>query len=212
MKKHFWLIAASVACLFVSGCSDSEGPYVLTPNFQTFDITFRVDLVEDEQNFLGGRIAVGTIGIGRYIFDLNTVDTTPEMDSFGYYPHTAPPSGIVLEAGAFTFQSDPDYLDFWISMENDVFFNDVQMDVYAVTSFNNYSTTPDLAVTEINWVLSSRFLGALESSELVPFPPNLTEWNESNLLVVQGHDINSEEGYFYFECTVTDVVSVEEIR
>ncbi len=83
-------------------------------------ITGEVTEVQDDFGFLEGRVNIGDLITGVYIYDLSTLDSDPwEQEWRGVYEHYAPPAGITLSVGGFVFMTDPDNVKFIIEVRND---------------------------------------------------------------------------------------------
>ncbi len=164
----------------------------------SIDITATISSISDSYGFLTGRIVVGDIIHGTYIYETTTADTnvSPEV---GDYRHTSVPFGITLEVNGFLFRSDPGNVDFLVEICNDHHNNH---DAYLLRSYNNLF---DISVplgdpsftwsrnNHIHWQLYDSTHTALASTEgtaLPAMPPVLSDWPSPSHL-----DISSEQTY-----------------
>ncbi len=136
-------------------------------------ITAEVTYVDDRPNLLEGKINVGDIITGSYIYDSNTIDTNPSS-SVGDYQHSTSPYGVYLSAGGFTFQTDLSNVDFLVEIGDNVPSN---LDFYLFHSYNNLPLSNGVEVDHISWQLDDYSGTALSSTALPTTPPVLEDWS-----------------------------------
>jgi len=139
----------------------------------TVEIEAVVDSVSDDGNYLEGKIKVGDIITGFYLYDSTTPDSNPSP-YIGMYEHYTLPYGIKLSIGGFVFQSDPDDVDFLVSVGNAG--GPYSMDNYLIASRNNLSLSNGAPVDRISWQLDDPTGTALSSDALPTAPPVLDDW------------------------------------
>ena len=145
----------------------------------TVEIEAVVDSVSDDGNYLEGKIKVGDIITGFYLYDSTTPDSNPSP-YIGMYEHYTLPYGIKLSIGGFVFQSDPDDVDFLVSVGNAG--GPYSMDNYLIASRNNLSLSNGAPVDRISWQLDDPTGTALSSDALPTAPPVLDDW-QTDVLV-----------------------------
>ena len=84
----------------------------------TYEFEAQVSLVVDPVARLGGAITQGMTFTGRYVLDSAQADSNADP-GLGDYRFQAPPAGISMDVGGFTFASDPASLNMLIAIGND---------------------------------------------------------------------------------------------
>ena len=180
----------------------------------SIDITAEIERIDDSFGFLSGKISVGDIIHGTYIYETTTADTnvSPEL---GDYWQTTAPFGITLEVNGYLFRTDLGNVDFVVELCNDHHDNH---DAYLLRSYNNLF---DISVplgdpafswsrnNHIHWQLYDSTHTALASTvgtALPTLPPVLSDWPLPYHL-----DISSEQTFggsqnFFILADVTSVV------
>ena len=146
----------------------------------------RVMLVKDTDNLLLNQINVGDTVKGQYVFDSETPDTdfvhsSGVSPSVGRYWHYSSPYGLSLEAGGFSFQSDPDDTEFLIEICDDhtLVEPDIARDNYLLGSYRNLPLYPGVSVDHITWQLDNDSGSAVDSDALPPGAPILVDWPDT---------------------------------
>lgn len=142
-----------------------------------------MDSIWDEGNYLEGRIRPGDIITGWYTYDSSTPDSSPSDMVQGNYWYYDSPAGLSLTVDGFTFETDPEDVEFRIAIRNDI--TPWGGDIYAIGSSNNLYVANDILVESITWQLYDPVGNALTSDSLPTMPPVLDDW-ESNLLRISG--------------------------
>jgi len=150
----------------------------------TIEIEAVVDTVDDEGNYLEGKVNPGDIITGTYTYESTTLDTNPSA-YVGDYWHYAPPCGIFLSVGGFDFQTDPTNVDFLVEIVN----NNAGLDAYVTHSYNNLSISNGTLVDHISWQLQDSTCAVFSSDALPSTAPVLSDW-QFNHLRIQGEKSN----------------------
>jgi len=145
--------------------------------------------VADRFNFLEGRISVGDMITGIYIYDSSTPDSDPAKYA-GLYKHNTAPCGVMLTVGGFVFMTDPSNVDFVVRIGNDSPAAYGPADGYAFASINNLPLSngvSGVSVDIISLSLPDSYGKALSSDELPTSAPILTDWEiSSSSIFIQG--------------------------
>ncbi len=139
----------------------------------TIEVEGVVDDVRDQAGHLEGKVEVGDIIIGWYTYDTSTPDSAPSP-SGALYEHYNSPAGISLSIGDFNFRTNPDNVDFAIGILND--YPPSMKDQFWLTSYNNLPLPNEAIVDIISWQLDDPTGTALSSTDLLPGPPILDNW------------------------------------
>jgi hypothetical protein len=162
----------------------------------TIQIEAVVDTVEDSGNYLGGQVDVCDVITGYYIYDSTTPDTNPSI-YIGSYEHSSAPYGINLYVGGFVFKTDPDNVDFVVSVGNagGAYSNDN----YLILSYSNLPLINGTLVDRISWQFDDSTGSAISSDVLPITPPVLTDWQS----IVGLRLIGDQQNMFTVDATVT---------
>lgn len=139
----------------------------------TIQIEAVVDSLQDEGNYLEGKIEVGDIITGSYTYDLSTPDSEP-LAYAGIYEHHNTPAGISLSVGGFDFKTDPDNVDFVVAILNDC--PPSGKDQVWMTSYSNLPLSNGVGVDIISWQLDDPTGTAIFSTDLTAGPLVLDDW------------------------------------
>jgi len=160
----------------------------------TIEIEAVVDSVDDPFGYLEGKIIVGDIITGFYVYESTTPDSSPLDPVQGNYWHYAAPDGIALTVGGFTFMTDPFNVAFHVAVRNNSLSGD---DSYWLASDNNLPLSNGTQVDEILWSLRDPTGTALSSDALLTTAPVLDDWGFNRLsfgggtrargFVIEGH-------------------------
>jgi len=135
--------------------------------------------INEYKDILEGKINVGDLITGRYIYDSNTPDTNPSS-KVGDYHHSLSPYGVYLSAGEFTFQTDSSDVDFLVETGDNVPSN---LDFYLFHSYKNLPFDDDVYIPIISWELQDYSGTAISSTELLTTPPVLEDWPDNRLSI-----------------------------
>jgi hypothetical protein len=156
----------------------------------TIKIKAEVSYVVDQFHLFDGQIVIGTPMTGWYTYDSTISDYQVEQGIGMYWNHNDI-CGIFLKAGGFTFQTDPDHINFLIGIQNE---NPPSGDSYWIYSYNNLSFDDNTRVLAISWQLDDNTGTALSSDVLPTTAPVLGNWNYDWGIRVDGDgfDINAK--------------------
>ena len=102
----------TVSIIALMLCTRFFRPSLARAELVPIAITADVTDVSDDYDFLEGKVNIGALITGVYIYDTSTSDSNPLNERVGDYMHFAPPACITLTAGGFVFMTDPDNVDF----------------------------------------------------------------------------------------------------
>jgi hypothetical protein len=139
-------------------------------------ISAEVDDVADPYGYLGGKIKVGDIISGRYVYD----SLAPDLNTWGTqgaYEYRTSPHGVFLSVNGFQFQTDPKSVNFVIDIGNDY----SRGDSFFLLSYNNLALPTGIIVSTIAWELDDYTGTALSSDSLPTTAPILDDWQLNKL-------------------------------
>jgi hypothetical protein len=120
------------------------------------------------------------------VYDLNAVDTDPSV-YVGEYVHTDSPYGIYVHKGTYSFESDPDNVDFRVTVEDSSTSGGVR-DALDLDSYGN-SADPFWGPGPLGWIYI-RFRDntetALDDDSLLTDAPDLPSWADKHSLTIWG--------------------------
>jgi len=170
------------------------------------NITAEIAYIGDLDGLLNGQLGVGDILSGSYIYDSATPDSQPSAPAVGDYWHYSSPYGISLSGGGFTFQTDPDNVEFIVEIVN----NNPYDDGYLLLSYNNLPLYDNVSVGHISWQLDDSTGTALSSDALPTTPPVLEDWDLDWGIRIRG-GIPDEEGKFIERFIISAFVTSVEL-
>jgi len=196
MKKRI-LVTAFFICI--------SGFFVSTANAEpvTISLSATVNYVDDPAGALESKINVGSIITGYYTYESTTPDSRPSEPSIAEYWHNASPSGISLTVGGFNFRTNPDNVNFLVSITN----NYSDQDNYLLRSYNNSPLSNGTLVGHISWQLDDLTATVFSSDALPVTAPILSQW-QFNHLRMDGDAIGG--GTYLVDAAVTSVQLVPE--
>jgi hypothetical protein len=168
----------------------------------TISLSATVNYVEDIGNKLEGKIIAGSTITGSYTYEPTTPDSSPSDPTQGNYWHYASPAGIFLTIGGFNFGTNPDNVNFLVSIGN----NASEQDNYLVRSYYNLPLSNGTLVGTIDWQLDDHTATALSSDALPVTKPVLGQW-QTNALSIYGVEAGDD---FFIDADVTSVQLVPE--
>lgn len=145
----------------------------------TIRIEGEISYVDSVSEWLNDNFTVGEIITGVYVYDTSTPDSSGSPNS-GHYWHYTDPYGIYLDIGDIVVQTDPDNVEFFMSMVN----TDVD-DYYVIASLRNLPIPNGPSVHRIGWQLDDPSATALSSDDLLATPPVLEHWQSIYGLTVE---------------------------
>jgi hypothetical protein len=173
MRKGRRALVTAGVSLLVVGCLTQPSSAATDPTRVTINITA---VVETFDNFPG--IAAGDVFTGSYTYNPKATDIIPGRDNSAYI-YNQQPYGMQLNLGDFSVQTDPQNVDFQISLLN----NFDGSDNYNVVSYNNTS-----GVDTIAWELADPTQTALSNADLKKTAPVLSSWPSSFFEVAGEND------------------------
>ena len=179
MKTPF--ISSTAVVIFVLSFFVSPAEAKLVP----IAITAEVTSVWENFGSLEGRINVGDLITGVYVYDSSTLDSDPS-ENRGRYDHYAPPAGITLTVGGFVFMTDPDNVEFIIHIANDMHGIWGSLDRYGFESRNNLSLPNGFPVGSISLSRQNFSAGVFSSDALPTTAPVLDDWEPGKLTMSGG--------------------------
>ena len=155
--------------------------------------TAEVTFFYDSSGLLEGRIGIGDTMTGTYIYDTSTPDLSPAHPGIATYEHTCSACGISVEVGGFEFKTDPDNVEFVVSIEDDIAdLSGYAKDSFELKSENNLPVYDGLTIhipfynsVTVRWLYIS-LIGTTEaiSSDVLPTTaPVLDDWNSENIML-----------------------------
>ena len=144
-------------------------------------ITATVNYLLDTKNYLEGKVHINDIITGSYKYESATPDSSLSDPTQGNYWHYSTPAGISLAVGGFNFTTNPDNVNFLISIGNNC-----PGDVYLVRSNNNLPLSGSAGVGGISWQLDDYTATALSSDALPVTAPILSQWQDKTLNIDGG--------------------------
>jgi hypothetical protein len=139
-------------------------------------LTGEITGVVDRFNFLEGRISVGDLITGVYIYDSSTPDSSPPKYE-GLYKHNTAPCGVILTVGGYVFMTDPSNVDFIVRIVDDFpSLGGRPVDGYGFVSINNLPLPNGALVERISLSFSDGSGKVLSSDALPTTAPILTDW------------------------------------
>jgi hypothetical protein len=167
----------------------------------TIDLTAEIVYIDETYDWFNGQLKVGDFMIGSYAYDSSTLDTDPlGLDTVGQYQHYNAPYGVNLSSGGIIFQTDPQNVEFLITILN----NHNGRDEYSWLSYQNLPLINDIYITYIGWGLADHSCAALSNDTLPIIPPVLEDWDFNHLIISGG----ANEGCYFplLEARVTNVI------
>jgi hypothetical protein len=166
-KRKMILLGITVLCGLIFWPRGTQAALI------TIQIKAVVDSVQDEGNYLEGKIGVGDIITGFYVYESTTPDSSPLDPVQGNYWHYAPPAGIALTVGGFNFMTDPFNVAFHVALRN----NDLSGDEsYWLASSKNLALSNGTSVDNIVWLLNDSTANVFSTDALPQTPPLLANW------------------------------------
>ena len=169
-KRKIMILGIAVLCGLILRPPDAQAALI------TIQIEAVVDSVQDEGNYLEGKIGVGDIITGYYVYESSTPDSSPLDPVQGNYWHHAAPAGIALTVGGFNFMTDPFNIAFHVGIRNSV-----PDDIYVIGSSNNLPLPNGTPVMTIYWQLNDATASIFSTDALPTTVPSLGEWQTNHL-------------------------------
>lgn len=179
MKARYFSTMAVIMCILVN-C-----PLLIQAKLIPIAINAEVTSVLENFDLLEGKIHVGDLVTGVYVYDSATPDRDPAY-YHGEYEHHAPPAGITFTVGGFVFMTDPANVDFTIHIVDDPPAQGRVGDRYGILSENNLPLPNGTSVGGISLFLRNEAGGVLSSDALPTMAPVLDDWAQGGELAVSG--------------------------
>ena len=152
-------------------------------------ITATVNYLMDSKNYLEGKVHLGDTITGSYKYESTTEDSSPSDPTQGNYWHYLAPAGISLSVGGFNFTTNPDIVNFLVSIGN----NASGQDNYLVRSYQNLPLYDSVGVGGIAWELDDYTASVFLSDALPATVPILSQWQD-NYISIDGGGIGGSYG------------------
>jgi hypothetical protein len=143
----------------------------------------RVQNVYDPGESLHDAIRVSDLMRGTLTYDPTTRGSNPRP-GVSRYEFRRTPFGILIEAGQYVFQTDPNRVDVSIELSNDE--GVPPRDTFLLTSRNNLALANGATVSRISWQLVDDSARALENTRLSSGAPELAKWRSEFGLTLEG--------------------------
>ena len=160
-KRKILILAVAVLCGLILRPPGARAALI------TIQIEAVVDSVQDEGDYLDGKIGVGDIITGWYTYDSSATHLPGER-----YKFESAPYGVFLSGGGFDFQTDPSSVYFEMGIGNDLSWGDP----YYFISFSNLSLLNGTPVDYISWQLDDPTGNAVATDALPTAAPVLDDW------------------------------------
>jgi len=162
-------------------------PLSVEAEFIPIAINAEVTSVWENLGALEGRVNVGDLITGVYVYDSATPDSYPDSSkNLGLYEHYTSPAGITLTIGGFVFMTDPANVDFSIYIINDPPVAGGLQEGYDIESRNNLPLPNGVLVGGISLSLRNYAGDVLSSDTLPTTAPVLDDWDQGGELAVGG--------------------------
>jgi hypothetical protein len=200
-RKTSQIVAAEIWGLF-SFVTNVDATLVIV------GITADVTSVSDYTGtgLLESRIKVGDTITGVIIYDLSTPDSDPGARR-GFYEHNAPPAGITLMVCGLVFMTDPENVEFSVTVDNDFCTVADCYDAFRIESRNNLPLPSGVSVGPISINFYDGSSNAFSSTALPTTAPVLEDWE------IWPIDIScslGREPVFVIGCRLTSAVLIPE--
>lgn len=176
MKAGVRLLVIAVLLLLTAlpGFSQSTGMMTnsVPPNDVTIHVIAEVTQLWDECQKFDGLIELGDAISGTYTYNLDAEDADPQPN-VGTYRYDTPPYGFDLASNNLVFQTDPENVDFLVSLYDDFDGGDS----FHLISYGNRPLANGILVELIQWQLDDPTSTALSSTDLPAGPPYLEDWD-----------------------------------
>jgi hypothetical protein len=164
IKARQLLVAA-----LVLGCAASAPAEIVR-----IGLTAEITYVDPYSQWLDENFKLGDIITGSYTYDTSAPDTNPSPN-VGDYRYNSPPFGVSLNCNGFTFETDPQNVNFLLEVgDNHVYSS---WDHYLIYSYSNRPLSNDIRISLISWNLDDASGTALASDALPVVPPPLDKWD-----------------------------------
>lgn len=178
-KNKNWLAPLAAALLACVASTAANAEQV------TVAIRANVTSVDDYSGILSGRIQVGDVIDGYYVYDTATPDSNSSTIG-GTYWHHSTQHGMALEINGLLFASDPGDVQFVVEVQDNVVGKKYEQ--YALKSnkniFDMSAPDGDSPVTNtLSWNLAAFTGAALSSDQLPGSSPVLADWLSNSLSI-----------------------------
>ncbi len=181
MKTRYFSTMAVIMCILLY-C-----PVPIEAKLIPIAINAEVTSVWENLGALEGRVNVGDLITGVYVYDSATPDSYPDLSkNIGLYEHYTSPAGITLTIGGFVFMTDPANVDFSIYIINDPPVIGGLQEGYDIESRNNLPLPNGVLVGSISLSLRNYAGDVLSTDALPTTAPVLDDWNLGRELAVGG--------------------------
>jgi len=196
-RKMVSIMAAAVCGLYFSATL-AEAELI------SIGIEGRVTDVRGDLDLIVGKIKVGDIITGTYTYDSSMSDSQPE-GYWGAYEYKTPPNGISLAIDEFLFRTDPENVDFCITIYNNPP-TAVLFDQILVTSYSNLPLSNGVVPRLIQIGFFNRGRGPLSSDALPVTAPVLSVWEDEAVYLSVGPGVRGA----VVEADITSAILIPE--
>jgi hypothetical protein len=205
-KKRILTAALCILAVFV--CAAPAGAELII-----IGITAKVTIATDWDGFLGGAVHEGDIITGTYTYDTSTPDSTPgpPHPAEGHYLYDSLPFGISLKIGQLEFKTDPDNVDFVISINDNVWGagSGPPEDYIYIYSVNNLLSPIETPVGYEIWLSLYGDSSAISGDALPAGAPVLSDWGGALLSISSPYNPNQAQ-QFAITAPLTDAFVIPE--
>ena len=154
-------------------------------NARLITVEFTAEVTEVYDNIFEEEVNIGDIITGTYTYDISMPDMYPERTTEALYEFTSPPSGIVIQIGGFTIQTDPNNVEFTIEIMKALGAGGQPIDKLEIYSLQNImigsEILPDIISIHLENTTSSYPMIGNLSDTLPACTPTLSDWMEKDI-------------------------------
>jgi hypothetical protein len=189
LKTRILVRLVGISFLLAGLLSTFSAPASAQSTAMTIDFIAEISDVQDSFHVLKD-ISSGQTITGTYVYNSTSPDSNPDDPTVGEYWHTTAPFGITVNAGKYTFSTDPNNVQFLVEMVDREF-----SDAYVLHSYNNIpQPMPGFQATvdRISWQLDDPTGTALSIDALPTDAPDLNAWQSLYGLTIEGHSLSKK--------------------
>jgi len=189
LKTRTLVRLLGISCLLAGLLSTLSAPAAAQSIAITVDFVAVISDVKDSLHVLKD-ISSGQTITGTYVYNSTALDSNPDDPTVGDYWHTTAPFGITVNAGKYTFSTDPNNVQFLLEMVDRE-----SSDNYVLHSYNNLPQPMpgfEAMVDRISWQLDDSTGTVLSSDALPTDAPDLNAWQSTFGLTIEGHSVSKK--------------------
>jgi hypothetical protein len=157
-----------IAVFLVTACTVSAPGEIVR-----IGLTAEITYIDQYDQWLNENFKLGDLITGSYTYDTSAPDQNPSS-AIGYYLFSEPPCGVVLNVNQFTFQTNPDDVDFRSYVVDDIYGGDS----FGFISYRNVASADDILFNSIGLGFYDYSGKALSGDTLSRMPPVLADWEQ----------------------------------